>query len=61
VVPPEDSDSLAAAIAALAGDPPLRAVIGRRSRAFAERCYDRAALAREYRKILDLDSFATTR
>jgi glycosyltransferase involved in cell wall biosynthesis len=61
VVPPEDSGSLAAAIAALAADPQLRAVIGQTGRAFAERSYDRAALAREYRKILDLDSFAATR
>jgi glycosyltransferase involved in cell wall biosynthesis len=61
VVPPEDSGSLAAAISALAADPQLRAVIGQTGRAFAERCYDRAALAREYRKILDLESFAATR
>ena len=61
VVPPEDSGSLAAAIAALAADPQLRAEIGRVGRAFAERHYDRAALAREYRKILDLDSFAAPR
>jgi glycosyltransferase involved in cell wall biosynthesis len=61
VVPPEDSGSLAAAIAALAADPQLRAVIGQTGRAFAERCHDRAALAREYRKILDLDSFAAAR
>jgi glycosyltransferase involved in cell wall biosynthesis len=52
VVPPEDSGSLAAAIAALAADPPLRAEIGRMGRAFAERCCDRAELAREYRKFL---------
>ena len=55
VVPPEDSGSLAAAIAALAADPPLRAALGRTGRAYAERCHDRAAVAREYRKILDLD------
>jgi glycosyltransferase involved in cell wall biosynthesis len=55
VVPPEDSGSLAAAIAALAADPPLRAALGRTGRAFVVRCYDRAALAREYRKILELD------
>ncbi len=61
VVPPEDSGSLAAAIAALAADPPLRAEIGRVGRAFAERCYDRAALAREYRTILELDRSGTTR
>jgi glycosyltransferase involved in cell wall biosynthesis len=60
VVPPEDSGSLAAAIAALAADPQLRAEIGRVGRAFAERHYDRSGLAREYRKILDLDSFAAT-
>jgi glycosyltransferase involved in cell wall biosynthesis len=52
VVPPEDSDSLAAAVAALAADPQLRAEMGRTGRAFVERFYDRAALAREYRKIL---------
>jgi glycosyltransferase involved in cell wall biosynthesis len=52
VVPPEDSGSLAAAIAALAADPPLRAELGRMGRVFAERFHDRAALAREYRKIL---------
>ena len=61
VVPPEDSGSLAAAIAALAADPQLRAEIGRVGRGFAERCYDRAALAREYRKILELHSFAGAR
>ena len=52
VVPPEDSRSLAAAIAALAADPQLRAEMGRAGRSHVERCYDRAALAREYRKIL---------
>jgi glycosyltransferase involved in cell wall biosynthesis len=52
VVPPEDSGSLAAAIAALAADPELRTVLGQSGRAFAERSYDREALAREYRKIL---------
>ena len=61
VVPPEDSGSLAAAIAALAADPQLRAEIGRVGRVFAERHYDRAGLAREYRKILDIDSFARAR
>jgi glycosyltransferase involved in cell wall biosynthesis len=52
VVPPEDSGSLAAAIGALAADPQLRAEIGRVGRVFVERRYDRAELAREYRKIL---------
>jgi glycosyltransferase involved in cell wall biosynthesis len=61
VVPPEDSGSLGAAIAALAADPQLRAEIGRVGRAFVERHYDRSELAREYRKILGLDSFARAR
>jgi glycosyltransferase involved in cell wall biosynthesis len=61
VVPPEDSGSLAAAIDALAADPQLRTEIGRVGRVFAERYYDRAALAREYRKILDPDPFAPAR
>jgi hypothetical protein len=53
VVPPEDSAALADAIAALAADPSRRAAMSQAGRTFAERCYDRAALAREYRKILD--------
>jgi len=61
VVPPEDSGSLAAAIAALAANPALRAAIGQQGRAFVEQRYDRAALAREYRKILDLDPFGPDR
>jgi len=54
VVAPEDSGSLAAAISALAADRPRREAMGRAGRAFVERFYDRKALAREYRKILDL-------
>ena len=54
VVPPEDSAALAAEIRALAAAPERRAAMGLAGRAFAERCHDRAALAREYRKILDL-------
>jgi glycosyltransferase involved in cell wall biosynthesis len=61
VVPPEDSGSLAAAIAALAADPQLRTEIGRVGRSSVERRYDRAALALEYRKILDLDPFGGPR
>ncbi len=53
VVPPEDSAALAAAIADLAAAPRRRAELGRAGRSFAQRCYDRAALAREYRKILE--------
>jgi len=53
VVPPEDSDALAGAIRALAADPARRRAMGRQGRAHAERCFDRVALAREYRKILE--------
>ena len=52
VVPPESSRSLAAAIAAVAADPELRAVMGKTGRDFVERCCDRTMLAREYRKVL---------
>jgi glycosyltransferase involved in cell wall biosynthesis len=52
VVPPEDSAALADAIRALAADPDRRAAMGQAGRSFARR-YDRAALAREYRKVLD--------
>jgi glycosyltransferase involved in cell wall biosynthesis len=54
VVPPEDSVALAAQVAVLAGDHELRAAMGRAGRVYVERGYDRAALAREYHKILDL-------
>ena len=54
VVPPEDSGSLAAAIAALAADRNLRETLGQAGRAFVARSYERAALAREYRKVLDM-------
>src|ERR1700744_922382 len=53
VVPPEDSAALAEAIEALAADPALRRVMGQAGRAHVERSCDRAALAREYRKVLD--------
>jgi glycosyltransferase involved in cell wall biosynthesis len=54
VVPPEDSVALADAIRELAISPQRRQVMGRAGRALVEQCYDRAALAREYRKVLDL-------
>ncbi len=54
VVPPEDSAALADEIRALAAAPERRAAMGQAGRAFAEQRCDRAALAREYRKILDL-------
>jgi hypothetical protein len=53
VVPPEDSVTLADAIRVLAISPQRRQAMGRAGRAHVEQCYDRAALAREYRKILD--------
>jgi glycosyltransferase involved in cell wall biosynthesis len=54
VVPPEDSAALADAVRTLAADPDRRAFMGQAGREFAEQRHDRAALAREYRKILDL-------
>jgi glycosyltransferase involved in cell wall biosynthesis len=54
VVPPEDSAALADAIRLLAGDPQRRQAMGRRGRSHVERCFDRVALAREYRQILGL-------
>jgi glycosyltransferase involved in cell wall biosynthesis len=53
VVPPEDRDALAAAVAELAADPARRAAMGRAGRRYVERSCDRSALAREYRKILE--------
>jgi len=53
VVPPEDDAAVADAIRALAADPGLRAEMGQRGRAYVERFFDRAALAREYRKLLE--------
>ena len=53
VVPPEDSESLAEAIGALAADPGRRAAMGRHGRAYVARFFDRTELAREYRKLLD--------
>ena len=53
VVPPEDDAALAGAIRELAADPQRRAAMGQAGRRHVERHYDRGALAREYRKILD--------
>jgi glycosyltransferase involved in cell wall biosynthesis len=44
---PGDAGDLAAQIGALAGDPALRARLGRAARATAERSFDRARLAAE--------------
>jgi glycosyltransferase involved in cell wall biosynthesis len=52
VVPPDDSAALAEAVRSLAADPARRAAMRRQGRAYVEQFFDRAALAREYRKIL---------
>jgi glycosyltransferase involved in cell wall biosynthesis len=53
VVPPGDSAALARAIRELAADPERRASIAAQGRAYVERFFDRAELARQYRKILE--------
>ena len=53
VVAPEDSHAMAREIRALTADRARRLATGRRGRAHVERCFDRVALAREYRKILE--------
>jgi len=54
VVPPEDSQALADAIGELAASPARRAAMGRQGRAYVARFFDRAELAREYRKLLEV-------
>jgi glycosyltransferase involved in cell wall biosynthesis len=54
VVPPGDSATLAAAIRALAADPARREQMARQGRSYVERFFDRAELARQYRKIIDV-------
>ena len=53
VVPPEDAGALASAIGELAADPARRQAMGRAGRRYVQQHFDRAALAREYRKILE--------
>jgi glycosyltransferase involved in cell wall biosynthesis len=53
VVPPADSEALAAAIRALAADPRRRQAVGRQGRCYVEKYFDRGTLARLYRKLLD--------
>lgn len=53
VVPPEDAVALAEMVRELAASPARRAEMGRAGRAHVTQFYDRAALAREYRKILE--------
>jgi colanic acid biosynthesis glycosyl transferase WcaI len=52
VVPPEDPDSMAAAIAKLAADPELRARLGANGRAYAEANLDRDAVLRRFEQDL---------
>jgi hypothetical protein len=61
VVPPEESDALAGAVTALAANPVSRQAMGREGRWYVERFFDRVALAREYRKILDAPGVRTSR
>ncbi len=53
VVPPADSEALAAAIRTLAADPQRRQAMGRQGRCYVEKYFDRGMLARLYRKLLD--------
>jgi UDP-N-acetylmuramyl pentapeptide phosphotransferase/UDP-N-acetylglucosamine-1-phosphate transferase/glycosyltransferase involved in cell wall biosynthesis len=53
VVPPEGSVALAEAIRALAADARRREAMGRQGRRYVEEYFDRAILARHYRKLLD--------
>ena len=53
VVPPADSDALADAIRTLAADPQRREAMGWQGRCYVEKYFDRDALARQYRKLLD--------
>jgi glycosyltransferase involved in cell wall biosynthesis len=53
VVPPADSQALAAAIRTLATDPQRREAMGRQGRCYVEKYFDRRTLARLYRKLLD--------
>jgi hypothetical protein len=52
VVPPEASGALADAVRSLAADPQRRHEMGRRGRSHVISFFDRAGLARDYRKIL---------
>ena len=54
VVPPEDGVALADATRALADDPERRQLLGKQGRAYVEQRFNRAALAREYRKIISM-------
>jgi glycosyltransferase involved in cell wall biosynthesis len=53
VVPPANSQALAAAIRTLAADPQRRQAMGQQGRCYIEKYFDRRMLARLYRKLLD--------
>jgi glycosyltransferase involved in cell wall biosynthesis len=53
IVPPGDSEALAAAIRTLAADPQRRQAMGCQGRCYVEEHFDRGTLARLYRKVLD--------
>jgi glycosyltransferase involved in cell wall biosynthesis len=52
VVPPGDAAALARAIRDLAADPDRQRALAAQGRAYVERFFDRAELARQYRKII---------
>jgi glycosyltransferase involved in cell wall biosynthesis len=52
VVAPADSVALAEAIQTLAADPRRRQAMGQQGRCYVEKYFDRAMLARQYRKLL---------
>jgi glycosyltransferase involved in cell wall biosynthesis len=52
VVPPEDTAALTRAIGELAANPARRQAMGQEGRLHVERFFDRAELARQYRKLL---------
>jgi glycosyltransferase involved in cell wall biosynthesis len=58
VVPPGDAVALAGAIRELAADPERRAALAGQGRAYVERFFDRAELARQYRKIIQAPASA---
>jgi glycosyltransferase involved in cell wall biosynthesis len=53
IVPPADSEAMAAAIRTLAAEPQRRQAMGQQGRCYVEKHFDRAMLARLYRKLLD--------
>jgi glycosyltransferase involved in cell wall biosynthesis len=53
VVPPEDADALAAALARLASEPGLRSELAGRGRPYVAGLFDRQALARRYLHVLE--------